>query len=450
MLRRTETSSRSAIEPAPEIDIDVDWLIKASHSDLCFSAIIKAVRNEAANMLSDIASIYGSRRMARALLLKLSNVILLRIEYTRRHSRLVTRPIALIVDPANSCQLKCPGCIHSGNGDGLRLWDKEVLDVSQFSFLVKEFGPYAFHCIFYNWGEPLINKNLPELIEMSRRYFMNSHISTNLSLSFDVDRLVRSGLPWMTVSIDGASQSTLEVYRRGARINRILDNLAELVETKRRLGSYTPFIDWQYLMFDHNIGELGEAEKLAKEIGVNQIRFCRPYEFSDPVITMNKIPEERSMIFDYNIAELRKSASGMVANLSDDIDAAFEQFLELDIDADYDSQIKSNNRCLWLYEQTVMDANGRFLPCCGPPSNDSWIFGQIDRPGQFNSESYAAARQLDPGKITACHTCPVVDKPNSPNHTSEIHVSQYLDILDWKATIPAQRLHPFWAATRVQ
>jgi hypothetical protein len=99
----------------------------------------------------------------------------------------------------------------------------------------------------------LINRRLPSMVRQLRTYLMGAHVSTNLSLAFDFEALVASGLEWLTISVDGVSQSTLEIYRRGASAKLVFENLRKLIETKKRMNSFTPFIEWQYLMFDYNV-----------------------------------------------------------------------------------------------------------------------------------------------------------------------------------------------------
>jgi MoaA/NifB/PqqE/SkfB family radical SAM enzyme len=421
---------------------DLRRLAALWQSRLPFNELLAALQAEATAVLPDLAFAYGSERTARALLLKLTNLALLRTEYSRRHSRLLSRPISFLVDPANACQLKCPGCIH-GSPDSAAWWNKRVLSQAQFETLLRELGPTAFYCVFYNWGEPLINRRLREMVRHLRTYFMGAHVSTNLSLSFDVEALVASGLEYMIVSIDGVSQPVLEKYRRGARAELVFGNLRKLVEAKRRLNSFTPFIEWQYLMFDHNVREIQEAEDLARALGINQIRFARPYAFPDPTITTEHIPEPRTETLYYDIDEYRRGAQAMSRDLTPLIDDAFELFLAARVPDGFDGQPKAQNRCLWLYEQSVMDANGRILPCCGVPDDSSWVFGNIEDGDFFNSGMYASARALGE-QTTACHTCPKVDGSYIPIHNASEHFPQYLEKIDWPGVLDLPDLQPLW------
>jgi hypothetical protein len=75
-----------------------------------------------------------------------------------------------------------------------------------------------------------------------------------------------------------------ERYRRGGRIEWVLDNARAIVAAKRPLKSPPPFMRWQYLTFEHNIHEIGAALELAREIGFDSFNLATPNEvsFDDP------------------------------------------------------------------------------------------------------------------------------------------------------------------------
>ena len=50
---------------------------------------------------------------AKAFTLKVLNLLLARYHFRERSPELLSRPIGLVVDPANGCNLACPGCVHS-------------------------------------------------------------------------------------------------------------------------------------------------------------------------------------------------------------------------------------------------------------------------------------------------------------------------------------------------
>ena len=93
----------------------------------------------------------------------------------------------------------------------------------------------------------------------------------------DAERLVDSGLDQLNASLDGATQETYAAYRRGGSLVTALANLERLVDAKRRAGAKYPIIEWQCIVSRQNYGEIDEVRRLAREIGVDILRFDLPF-----------------------------------------------------------------------------------------------------------------------------------------------------------------------------
>ena len=72
-----------------------------------------------------------------------------------------------------------------------------------------------------NYGEPLVNLETPKLVRAAKRYLLHTMISTNMTVPrFDAEAYVESGLDYMMVSIDGATQEVYERFRRKGDLDR--------------------------------------------------------------------------------------------------------------------------------------------------------------------------------------------------------------------------------------
>jgi len=177
-------------------------------------------------------------------------------------------PIKLTVEPSNACNLRCPACL---TGVGERGRDTRPLAVDLFERLLAEIGDSLFQVEFTNWGEPLLAKEFPTLVRAASRRGLSTTTSTNLSLPFDRERaeaLVASGLHVLGVSIDGARQETYEQYRIRGDLETVLRNCRLLTEAKRRLGSTTPTLVWEFHVFPHNLADVELAKTMAAELGM--------------------------------------------------------------------------------------------------------------------------------------------------------------------------------------
>ena len=80
------------------------------------------------------------------------------------------------------------------------------------------------------------------------------YISTN-GLLLDAEkcgRLVKAGVDEITFSVDGADQKTYAAYRRGGDLEKVLENMAALVQERNKTGREVPYINWRYILFKWN------------------------------------------------------------------------------------------------------------------------------------------------------------------------------------------------------
>jgi len=192
------------------------------------------------------------------------------VKYQRAHghTRLLGYPLSLTFEATNVCNLRCPHCF-TGAGEVGR--ERSMMSMELYRRLLDELGDYALQMDFYNWGEPLLNKNIYEMIRLASSKGISTTISTNFSIPFDrarAEALVSSGLHAIGAGIDGARQQSLEQYRVGADFEKVVGNMKLLVEAKRSLGSDTPLICWSFHVFEHNREEVEEARSMARELGV--------------------------------------------------------------------------------------------------------------------------------------------------------------------------------------
>jgi len=85
------------------------------------------------------------------------------LEERSKNAQIVrSRPYLLYLDPVSYCNLECPFC-ETGKRRGSREAAKLPLD--NFKKVIDELGDYIFDLTLYNWGEPLLNNDLPEMIQ---------------------------------------------------------------------------------------------------------------------------------------------------------------------------------------------------------------------------------------------------------------------------------------------
>ena len=311
-----------------------------------------------------------------------------------------------------------------------------MLSEDCFSALLRQYGPSAFELMLCNYGEPLLNPNTPRFIALARSYLMRTALSTNMTARrFDATAYVESGLDFMTVSLDGATQATYERYRRDGDLDLAFANIRSLVAARRASGRENPIISWQFLAFEHNAHEIESAITIARDLGVDQLVVAIPFDVSwdDPGIRPAHSVEPRTINF-YGDSERRMIANFAPHHLAEaEIAKAWETGFVRHREAGQQVS-QSAHSCQWLYRNMIMDATGRVLPCCAAPKPGvDLVFDNFRGDSDsFNSAKYRDARHwfADPSSyVSATESnphCVHCDWNQDTAHTDGEQVDQFL------------------------
>jgi radical SAM protein with 4Fe4S-binding SPASM domain len=179
-----------------------------------------------------------------------------------------------MVEPTTACQLRCPHC-PTGRGELTRPAGNLTFD--QFRRIWDSIRPAPMLLQLWNQGEPLVDRDTPEMIRYASASGARVVMSSNVELIADVDglavQLVRSGLAELILSLDGATPESHVEYRVGGDFAKVEEGIRRMVAARRQLRARHPTLTWQYLLFRHNLGEIREARRLTKAWGVDRIVF---------------------------------------------------------------------------------------------------------------------------------------------------------------------------------
>jgi radical SAM protein with 4Fe4S-binding SPASM domain len=320
----------------------------------------------------------------------------------RKKSRVVGYPSHLTIDVTNVCNLRCPLCPTGVNAPGR---GKGAMPLETFRKIIDEMGRYLISVDLFNWGEPLLNNDVYEMIAYAHKRNIVTSISSNFQhfSAEAAERLVSSGLDNLILSIDGASQESYEKYRVGGDFQKTVNNISLLVKAKKERGAGHPYIYWQYLVMKHNEHEMEIARKLAEELGVDKITFDHAYL---PVNTrqeaMKWLPEDPKN-HRYDMEHLRKMWAEHESRDENQKEASSVQ-----------QDFRRRVNCSWLWTQTTINWDGSVSPCCAiyEPSHD---FGNVTNSSfkqVWNNDKYRASRRFSStgetcGTETICMRCPL-------------------------------------------
>lgn len=185
-------------------------------------------------------------------------------------------PSYLGIDPSSICQLRCPLCPtgveneRRKTGNKIEFRNRTLLSVEMFDALLKELNDYLFLIMFYNWGEPLLNKSVPKMIKKAKAFDIYTELHTNLSLRLSdefIRELLESGIDDIAASIDGFSTESYQKYRIGGDYELVKTNIERLARMRDKLGLKTN-IFWNFLVFSFNEHELQATRAHCESIGI--------------------------------------------------------------------------------------------------------------------------------------------------------------------------------------
>lgn len=158
-------------------------------------------------------------------------------------------PLGLCVEPTTHCNFKCIQCPVSLPQFERVSGPAEHMDMDLFRKIVGDVQAMGKlkNLNLYGDGEPLLNKNIVEMVRLARTADISDPItitSNGAALTETVSRgLIDAGLTYLRVSIYGTDdEENARVTGSRVKLSKIQDNLRRLRELRERAGSQTPFL----------------------------------------------------------------------------------------------------------------------------------------------------------------------------------------------------------------
>jgi len=199
------------------------------------------------------------------------NLRLSQLEYRQQHTYLRSQPRCLSLVFGNACNIYCPHCYQSKNGDNL-LRPAEIGRELRREFM----GLYPYlSTLRILGGEPFALVGFRDLIEDAASIVQRPiiSVSTNGTLIDDqwAERIVRLPFSNLTVSIDGGTPATYARLRQGADLVKVLANVQRIQHWKQKLGSELPHLDSFFVVMRSNFREIPQYLELMAENGFTDV-----------------------------------------------------------------------------------------------------------------------------------------------------------------------------------
>jgi len=314
---------------------------------------------------------------------KIKNLIISSIEEKELKTKVVSKPYIFIIDPVNACNLGCPLC-PTGLNESKRI--RGVMKIDFFKELIDEIKDYAVEVHLYNWGEPVLNKKLCEMLSYCHDNNIWTRISSNFSLKFKdgyIEKLITSGLSLLHIDLDGLDEKVYKKYRVRGDYNLVINNIKESVRIKKLYNLDTPIIELAMLAMRQNEHQLDEFLSMKDDLGVDYVQVDKIQH--NPNMDEKWLPKNKDLI--YSSYEGGKASSKS-------------------------STEKNINPCIWPWSGIVINWDGNVSPCCivDDPESDFNNIKNVEISKIWNSEEYISSRsefgdRKEITKETICNIC---------------------------------------------
>lgn len=268
-------------------------------------------------------------------------------------------PIELEVSLTNACNHRCIFCAVDYAGYKPIMLDKEVLLNN-----LKEISTRGVKSIIYaGEGEPLLNKNAPDIINKTKEYGIDAAMSTNgVLMTPDISRECLKSLTWVRFSTAGITNSTYEKIHQCKQgdLGKVLENMSVAVEVKKEQKLNTT-LGVQLLLLPDNKNEIVTMAKELKNIGIDYFTI-KP--FSQHPQSGNKIDVDYT-----NLLELEEELKD-IATKDFKIYFRANAMKKLICKREY-------KQCLALPFMVYMDSKGNLWPCIVFMGKDELKYGNL-------------------------------------------------------------------------
>ncbi|HEY1377114.1 MAG TPA: radical SAM protein [Gemmataceae bacterium] len=332
-----------------------------------------------------------------------------------RSARSLPLPRFLQVEPVGQCNLRCRMCPIPFRQDGPPYGPPAFMAFDTFTALLDQF-PDLEELQLQGLGEPMMHPRLFDMVAYAARRVKRVSTNSNMTLlnPTRAERCVTSGLTELHVSIDGATAATYEYIRVRAHFNQVIANVELLRDTKRRLGSDTPWLRMVVVAMRQNLDEFPDLVRLARRLGIDTVfvqHLC--HDFGE-----SSLPEQYRPMRDFVAGET------LLAEDPGRIDRAFAAARTAAAELGVDLRLpnprpKSHppgtpgpDRCDWPWRGAYVSYDGRAMPCCMIATPDRVNFGNMADHGAaavWNGADYHEFRDRldsdDPPDV--CRSCAV-------------------------------------------
>ncbi len=304
-------------------------------------------------------------------------------------------PYILQIEPTSICNLDCPLC-PTGRKELGR--EYRHMTLNEFKPIIDDMESYLLFLVLWDWGEPLMNPELPAMVRYAAERGIKTVTSTNSHFFDDEEylaELLRSGLSTLIVAIDSLYDKQYQIYRKKGNLSKAITGLKKVLALKKNLNSDT-IINMRMVIMKQNEHELKEMRNMAKKLKVDKFT----------VKTLNP-------------------SCGLIA-MDKELVPVNPKYRRFKYKKGTYERIRQNEPCRRVWQTSNIFSNGDVAPCCWDYNSEMKAGNVFETPFSkiWNSPAYRELRKriyYEKDQIPKCGLCTLGFKYSNKDWFVEVH-----------------------------
>ncbi|MCX5813465.1 MAG: hypothetical protein NT178_13125 [Proteobacteria bacterium] len=174
------------------------------------------------------------------------------------------KPRDYAVEASGVCNLHCISCPRAERRPTNR--NLTMMDMESFTKVIDKISredPFVGNIQLYQWGEPTINKRLPDMIRYARTKGILCTISSNLNYAADFLAIIESRPECLRISVSGTGES-YAITHTGGNWNSFVSNVETIARLRREIYPEMK-VELYYHRYNHSTeAQQGELAAMCK------------------------------------------------------------------------------------------------------------------------------------------------------------------------------------------
>jgi radical SAM protein with 4Fe4S-binding SPASM domain len=211
------------------------------------------------------------------------------------------------------CLFKCEFCVlHSGALSSKR--QKKHMSLNDFETIIEHMKDYVTH-IEFTGGEPLLNSNLFEMINICNSNHIKTTLATNAKLLNDknINKLIKHPPSILLIAYEGGNDLSYNLQRKGGNFNSLRNNIIALINQKKNKYKNYPRIFLQTVVSKITLNSLDKFWEDAQHLNVDAACIKPIFIWPDGSNSYQKMMIDNYLVLDHALSYYKTGSDGSIS-----------------------------------------------------------------------------------------------------------------------------------------